>query len=42
VSMGEALVLLRARAFAEHRPIGELARDVLDGVVDFRTEGESD
>ena len=35
VSLAEALVLLRARAFAEERPIGELARDVLDGVVDF-------
>jgi hypothetical protein len=41
VSLGEALLLLRARAFAEHRAIGDLARDVLDGMVDFRPGGES-
>ena len=32
-SLAEALVLLRARAFATGRPILELARDVLDGRV---------
>jgi hypothetical protein len=31
----EALLLLRARAYAEQRPIGSLAHDVLAGVVDF-------
>ena len=41
VSLGEALLLLRARAFAEHRAIGDLARAVLDGMVDFRPGGES-
>jgi hypothetical protein len=35
VGLAEALLLLRARAYAEHRPIGELARDVLDGIVDL-------
>jgi hypothetical protein len=35
VGLGEALVLLRARAFAEERPLGDLARDVLAGTVDF-------
>jgi GAF domain len=42
VSLAEALLLLRARAFAEQRPIGGLARDVLDGMVDFRPGGESE
>jgi hypothetical protein len=35
VRLAEALVLLRARAFADDRPLGELARDVLAGTVDF-------
>jgi hypothetical protein len=35
VPLQEALLLLRARAYAEQRPIGTLAQDVLDGVVDF-------
>jgi hypothetical protein len=35
VSLQEALLLLRARAFADQRLIGELALDVLNGVVDF-------
>jgi hypothetical protein len=35
VSLPEALLLLRARAYADQRPIGELALDVLNGVVDF-------
>jgi hypothetical protein len=39
VSLAQALALLRARAYAEDRPIGDLARDVLDGVVQF---GEGD
>ncbi len=42
VTLAEALLLLRARAFTEHRAIGRLARDVLDGMVDFRRERESD
>jgi hypothetical protein len=33
VSLTQALALLRARAYAEGRPIADLARDVLDGVV---------
>jgi hypothetical protein len=36
VGLGAALALLRARAFAEERPLGDLARDVLAGSVDFR------
>jgi hypothetical protein len=36
VSLQEALLLLRARAYAEQRSFSELAVDVLDGVVDFR------
>jgi hypothetical protein len=39
VSLAQALALLRARAYAEGRPIGDLARDVLDRVVEL---GESD
>ncbi len=39
VSLTQALALLRARAYAEERPIGYLARDVLDRVVDL---GEND
>jgi hypothetical protein len=35
VGLHEAMLLLRARAYAEQRPIGELALDVLSGVVDF-------
>ena len=41
VGLAEALVLLRARAFADERPLGELARDVLDGSVDFREVSDS-
>jgi hypothetical protein len=37
VSLADALLLLRARAYTDERPIAELARDVLDGLVDFRT-----
>jgi hypothetical protein len=40
VGLVEALVLLRARAYAEQRPIGDLAQDVLDGVVRFRPDDE--
>ena len=39
VSLAQALALLRARAYAEGRPIGDLARDVLDGLVQL---GEDD
>jgi hypothetical protein len=39
VSLAQALALLRARAYAEERPIGDLARDVLDRVVEL---GEND
>src|SRR4051812_31792987 len=39
VSLAQALALLRALAYAEERPIGNLARDVLDGVVEL---GEND
>jgi hypothetical protein len=41
VGLAEALVLLRARAFADQRPLGDLARDVLDGTVDFREVGDT-
>jgi ANTAR domain/GAF domain len=40
VTLGEAFVLLRARAYAEQRPVGDLARDVLSGVVDLRRDEE--
>ena len=38
VSLGEALVLLRARAFASERAVVELARDVLARVVTLAPE----
>jgi hypothetical protein len=41
VGLAEALVLLRARAFAEEQSLGELARGVLSGTVDFREDGHS-
>jgi hypothetical protein len=41
VGLAEALVLLRARAFADDRAIGDLARDVLSGAVDFGEVGDS-
>jgi hypothetical protein len=39
VTLQDALLLLRARAYADQRPIAELAKDVLNGLVDFRTGG---
>jgi GAF domain-containing protein len=42
VSLDEALLLLRARAYAEQRPIGELALEVLNGVVDFSDDLDSE
>lgn len=39
VSMTDALMLLRARAYSSDRPVTDLARDVLSGVVQF-TQGE--
>jgi hypothetical protein len=41
VSLQEALLLLRARAYAEQRPIGTLAHDVVNGVVDFGDDLDS-
>lgn len=38
VTLAQALVLLRARAFATDRPIVELARDVIAGVVPFAAD----
>jgi GAF domain len=38
VTLHEALLLLRARAYAEQRPISELAVEVLEGVADFRDD----
>jgi hypothetical protein len=35
VGLADALLLLRARAFTEGRPLAELARDVIAGTVDF-------
>jgi hypothetical protein len=35
VGLAEALLLLRARAFADPQPLGDLAREVLAGTVDF-------
>ena len=42
VGLAEALALLRARAYIEGRPIGDLARDVLDGVVQFGEDDDHD
>jgi GAF domain-containing protein/ANTAR domain-containing protein len=42
VSLAQALALLRARAYAEERPIGDLARDVLDGVVQLGADDDHD
>src|SRR4051812_46972955 len=42
VSLAQALALLRARAYTEGRPIGDLARDVLDGVVDLGADDDHD
>ena len=42
VGMAEALIRLRARAFASERPILDLARDVLDGVVSFAETYDDD
>jgi hypothetical protein len=41
VSLQDALLLLRARAYAEQRPIGTLAHDVVNGVVDFSDDLDS-
>jgi len=35
VDLAEALVLLRARAYAAQRPVSDVARDVLTGALDF-------
>lgn len=40
VSLAEALLLMRARAFALGRPLADLARDVLSGVVDPKKWGD--
>lgn len=40
VSLAQALVLLRARAFATERPILALAREVLSGVVRFANDSD--
>ncbi|SHN65162.1 GAF domain-containing protein [Geodermatophilus obscurus] len=42
VSPAQALALLRARAYAEGRPIGHLAGDVLDGVVALGGDDDHD
>jgi GAF domain/ANTAR domain len=42
VSLAQALALLRARAYAEGRPIGNLARDVLDGLVQLEKDDDHD
>jgi hypothetical protein len=40
VSLAEALLLMRARAFALGRPLADLAGDVLSGVVDPKKWGD--
>jgi GAF domain-containing protein len=42
VTLAQALSLLRARAYAEGRPIADLARDVLDGVVPLGDKDDDD
>jgi hypothetical protein len=41
VSLQDALLLLRARAYADQRPIGTIAHDVVSGVVDFSDDPDS-
>jgi hypothetical protein len=41
VGLAEALVLLRARAFAAEQPLADLARDVLTGTVNFQKADDS-
>jgi hypothetical protein len=41
VGLAEALGLLRARAFADERPLGDLASDVLAGTVSFRKDDDT-
>jgi hypothetical protein len=41
VSLKEALLLLRARAYSDQRPLRDLARDVLAGAVRFEPEGRT-
>jgi hypothetical protein len=41
IGLAEALVLLRARAYADERPLSDLARDVLTGTVSFRNNDET-
>jgi hypothetical protein len=38
VSLAEAMVRLRARSYSLERPIGEVARDVIAGTMDFARE----
>ena len=42
VSLAQALALLRARAYTQERPIGDLARDVLDGLVQLGQDDDHD
>jgi GAF domain-containing protein len=42
VTLAQALALLRARSYAEERPIRDLARDVLDGVVQLGEDDDHD
>lgn len=42
VSLAQALALLRARAYAEGRPLADLARDVLAGVVQLGEDDDHD
>jgi hypothetical protein len=42
VGMAEALLRLRARAYASERPIVDVARDVLSGVLNFTEECDDD
>jgi hypothetical protein len=41
MGVAEALVMLRARAYADQRPVGDVAHDVLAGTVNF-TSGPDD
>lgn len=42
VDLAEALLLLRARAYADQRPTGEVARDVLAGTLDLTEHLDAD
>ena len=41
ITLAQALVLLQGRAFADNRPIGGVAQDVLSGLLHFGIDGQN-